>query len=54
MTTEVEYARHNTYVSFGYVAALAAAGRNEMSMLDWGGGIGEYAVLCGRCCRQSA
>ncbi len=36
---------HNTYVSFGYVLALAAGGRDAVSMLDWGGGLGHYAVL---------
>ena len=36
---------HNTYLSFGYVLALAAGGREELSMLDWGGGLGHYAVL---------
>lgn len=36
---------HNTYMTFGYVLALAAAGRDELSMLDWGGGLGHYAVL---------
>jgi putative methyltransferase (TIGR04325 family) len=36
---------HNTYMTFGYVLALAAAGRDEVSMLDWGGGLGHYAVL---------
>lgn len=36
---------HNTYMTFGYVLALAAGGRSELSMLDWGGGLGHYAVL---------
>lgn len=36
---------HNTYMSFGYVLALAAEGADEVSVLDWGGGLGHYAVL---------
>jgi len=36
---------HNTYMTFGYVLALAAAGRDRISILDWGGGLGHYAVL---------
>jgi len=40
----VDYAFHNTIVSFGYVLARAAAGRKRLSMLDWGGGVGAYCV----------
>lgn len=36
---------HNTVMSFAYVLALAAGGRPSVSLLDWGGGIGHYAVL---------
>jgi putative methyltransferase (TIGR04325 family) len=36
---------HNTVISFGYVLALAAAGRSSVSLLDWGGGIGHYGVF---------
>jgi len=36
---------HNTVMSFAYVLALAAAGRPAVSFLDWGGGVGHYAVL---------
>lgn len=36
---------HNTVMSFAYVLALAAGGRPALSLLDWGGGIGHYAVL---------
>ena len=39
-----DYARHNTIVSFGYVLARTAAGRDRLAMLDWGGGIGRYRV----------
>ena len=38
---------HNTYMSFGYVLARAEGGRGRLSMLDWGGGLGHYAVLAG-------
>jgi putative methyltransferase (TIGR04325 family) len=36
---------HNMLVSFAYVVALAADGRDRLSVLDWGGGFGHYQVL---------
>ena len=36
---------HNTLVSYAYVLALAARGRDRLSVLDWGGGIGHYLPL---------
>jgi putative methyltransferase (TIGR04325 family) len=36
---------HNIVVGFGYVLARAARGRMHLSLLDWGGGPGHYAVL---------
>jgi putative methyltransferase (TIGR04325 family) len=38
-------AAHNTIVSYGYVAALAARGAERLSILDWGGGLGHYEPL---------
>ena len=38
-------AAHNMLVSFAYVLARAAQGREGLSVLDWGGGLGHYAVL---------
>lgn len=35
----------NTILAFAYTLALAAGGRSQLSMLDWGGGIGHYGVL---------
>jgi putative methyltransferase (TIGR04325 family) len=32
-------------LAFAYALALAAAGKRQVSMLDWGGGPGHYAVL---------
>ena len=32
-------------VTFAYVLALAADGRDRLSVLDWGGGFGHYQVL---------
>ena len=37
-------ATHNTIVSFGYALARAAHGRHDLSVLDWGGGLGHYYV----------
>jgi len=36
---------HNIHVSFAYVLALISAGRTSISILDWGGGIGQYFLL---------
>jgi putative methyltransferase (TIGR04325 family) len=38
----VDYATHNTIISFGYALARAAQGRHKVSILDWGGGLGHY------------
>ena len=36
---------HNEHVSFAYVLALATRGRASLSVLDWGGGIGQHFLL---------
>jgi putative methyltransferase (TIGR04325 family) len=36
---------HNTMMSFAYVLARAARGQPRMSVLDWGGGMGHYALI---------
>ena len=36
---------HNLIATYGYVLGLAAHKRDRLSMLDWGGGIGHYAVI---------
>jgi len=38
-------AAQNLLVSYAYVLALAAGGRNRVSLLDWGGGIGHYYAI---------
>ena len=43
-----DVAAHNMLVSFAYVLALASRGKERISLLDWGGGIGHYAVLAER------
>jgi len=35
---------HNAILAFGYVLGRAAAGRPQLSVLDWGGGLGYYAA----------
>ncbi len=40
-----DVAAHNMLVSFAYVLARAAHGRAGISVLDWGGGLGHYAVV---------
>lgn len=39
---DLDYALHNTVMSFVYVLARAAYKRKRLSILDWGGGIGHY------------
>jgi putative methyltransferase (TIGR04325 family) len=36
---------HNVIMTFAYVVARAAAQRSRLSVLDWGGGMGHYAVI---------
>ena len=36
---------HNVSMTFGYVLARAALGKTAVSMLDWGGALGHYAVM---------
>ena len=40
-----DYGTHNTMMSFGYVLALAAQGKQKISILDWGSGIGHYYLI---------
>lgn len=35
---------HNAVMTFGYVLGRVLAGRGSASVLDWGGGLGHYAV----------
>jgi putative methyltransferase (TIGR04325 family) len=36
---------HNVHISYAYVLSLAARQKNELSVLDWGGGLGHYYLL---------
>jgi putative methyltransferase (TIGR04325 family) len=36
---------HNVSMTFGYVLARAAHGKDRVSMLDWGGALGHYALM---------
>jgi putative methyltransferase (TIGR04325 family) len=36
---------HNVVMTFGYVLARTASGRRRISLLDWGGGVGQYFPL---------
>lgn len=42
-----DMASHNMLLSFAYVLARAAHGRDRLTVLDWGGGLGHYAVVAG-------
>lgn len=39
---------HHVTMAFAYVLALAAQGRERLSILDWGSGIGHYGILSRR------
>jgi putative methyltransferase (TIGR04325 family) len=39
-----DYATHNTIMSFGYALGRVTQGREAVSVLDWGGGLGHYCV----------
>jgi putative methyltransferase (TIGR04325 family) len=41
---ELDYATHNTIMSFGYALGRVAERRAAASVLDWGGGLGHYYV----------
>jgi putative methyltransferase (TIGR04325 family) len=43
--TIADIARHNTAMSFAYVLGLASHHLDRLSLLDWGCGLGQYAVL---------
>jgi putative methyltransferase (TIGR04325 family) len=42
--TELGWA-HNAVMAYAYVLALAAVERRDLSVLDWGGGVGQFASL---------
>jgi len=37
--------QHNTLMTYGYVLARAAHNKTQLSLLDWGGAIGQYFLL---------
>lgn len=43
-----DYYAHHLVMAFGYVLTLASRGKDPVSLLDWGGGIGHYYVLAKR------
>lgn len=43
--TGEDAAAHNLLVTFAYVATLAAHGKQRLTFLDWGGGIGHYGAI---------
>ncbi len=42
---QTDLAFHNTAMTFLYALARAAGNRKAVSMLDWGGALGQYAML---------
>lgn len=43
--TGEDVAAHNLVLTFAYVAALAAQGKQRLTFLDWGGGLGHYGAI---------
>ena len=43
--TAADYLRHNAYLAYGCALAMAAAGKGRLSILDWGGAVGQYRVV---------
>lgn len=43
--SEQQLHAHNEHVSLAYVLALATRGRASLSVLDWGGGVGQHFLL---------
>jgi hypothetical protein len=39
------YTAHNNFMSYAYVLARAAHGKEKISILDWGSGVGHYYVV---------
>lgn len=44
-TTTRNIAFHNIHIIFAYVLAKAAHGKQKLSVLDWGGGLGHYYLI---------
>jgi putative methyltransferase (TIGR04325 family) len=40
-----DYAAHNSIMAYAYAIALAAHKKDQISLLDWGGGIGHYYLI---------
>jgi putative methyltransferase (TIGR04325 family) len=40
-----DYAAHNTIMAYAYVIARASWKKDRISLLDWGGGIGQYYLI---------
>jgi putative methyltransferase (TIGR04325 family) len=45
LMSDTDLYSHNVIMSFGYVLCLASRAKKEISILDWGGGIGHYYLL---------
>lgn len=43
--TTHDLSAHNIAMCYGYVIALAAREKHEISILDWGGGVGHYYLI---------
>jgi putative methyltransferase (TIGR04325 family) len=40
-----DFGQHNTYMTYAYILTLASRNKSNISLLDWGGGLGEYYLL---------
>jgi putative methyltransferase (TIGR04325 family) len=44
--TRENWTDHNAMMTFGYVLGLVSRGRSDLSILDWGGGLGHHGCYC--------
>ncbi len=44
-SNDEDYVEHNTMMAYAYVLALAARKKDSISLLDWGGGVGQYYTV---------
>jgi len=45
LTSQTAIVAHNQVMTFAYVLATAAVGRERLTLLDWGGGVGHYHLF---------
>lgn len=44
-TSPVSHVAHNVFMTYAFVVTLAARMKDRLSILDWGGGLGQYCLF---------